>query len=105
MNPQLQELKTRLLEVNDLNSASALLSWDQATYMPPGGAQARGRQLALLSRLGHERLADPAIGRLLDSLAPWAEGQGADSDAAALVRVTRRDFDRATRLPPRSSSA
>jgi len=48
MNTQLQELKTRLLEVNDLNSANALLSWDQSTYMPPGGAAARGRQMATL---------------------------------------------------------
>ena len=75
------------------------MGWDQATYMPPGGAEARGRQLALLSRLGHERLVEPAIGRLLDALAPWADAQGADSDVAALVRVTRRDFDRATRVP------
>ena len=50
---KLQELKTRLLEVNDLNSANALLSWDQTTYMPPGGASARGRQMATLGRLAH----------------------------------------------------
>jgi len=96
---QLAELKLRLREISDLRGAEAVLGWDQATYMPPGGAEARGRQLALLSRLGHERLVEPAIGRLLDALAPWAEAQGADSDAAALVRVTRRDFDRATRVP------
>jgi carboxypeptidase Taq len=96
---ELVELKRRLREISDLRGAEAVLGWDQATYMPPGGAEARGRQLALLSRLGHERLVEPTIGRLLDSLAPWAEAQGADSDAAALVRVTRRDFDRATRVP------
>jgi carboxypeptidase Taq len=96
---ELAELKQRLQEISDLHGAESVLGWDQATYMPPGGAAARGRQLALLSRLGHERLADPAVGRLLDSLTPWAEAQGADSDAAALVRVTRRDYDRATRVP------
>jgi carboxypeptidase Taq len=96
---QLAELKSRLQEIDDLGGAAALLQWDQSTYMPPGGAESRGRQLALLSRLAHDRQADPAIGRLLDSLAPWAEAQGADSDAAALIRVTRRDFDRAARVP------
>ena len=35
---KLQELKTRLLEVGDLNHINALLGWDQSTYMPPGGA-------------------------------------------------------------------
>ena len=96
---ELAELKQRLREISDLRGAESVLGWDQATYMPPGGAEARGRQLALLSRLGHERLVEPAIGRLLDALTPWAETQGADSDASALVRVTRRDFDRATRVP------
>ena len=101
MNPaaDLAELKQRLQAINDLHGAAAVLNWDQATHMPPGGAQARGRQLALLSGLEHERMIDPEIGRLLDALTSWAEAQGADSDAAALVRVTRRDYDRATRVP------
>ena len=59
---KLQELKTRLLEIHDLNAAAALLQWDQATYMPRGGATARGRQLATLRRLAQEQFVDPAIG-------------------------------------------
>jgi len=35
---KIQELKTRLAEVYDLNAAAAVLGWDQATYMPSGGA-------------------------------------------------------------------
>ena len=101
MNPEahLAELKRHLQAIDDLRRAAAVLNWDQATYMPSGGAEARGRQLALLSRLAHERMTDPNVGRLLESLAPWAETQGTDSDAAALVRVTRRDYARATRVP------
>jgi len=93
------ELKARLLEVTDLYSAAALLYWDQATYMPPGGAEARGRQLAALSQLAQERFTDPAVGRLLDELQPYAESLPDDSDEASLVRVTRRQYQRATRLP------
>ena len=59
MQSKLTELKTRLLEVYDLNHANALLFWDQSTYMPAGGAEARARQSALLSRLAHERATDP----------------------------------------------
>src|SRR5262249_56396161 len=33
----LNELKSRLLEINDLVAAGSLLNWDQATYMPRGG--------------------------------------------------------------------
>ena len=56
MEAKFQELKTRLLEVNDISSAAGLLYWDQTTYMPPGGAAARGRQMATLSRLSHEKI-------------------------------------------------
>ncbi len=100
MEAQLLELKSRLQEVFDLEHAGAVLYWDQATYMPPGGAEARGRQIALLSRLAHERLTDPQIGRLLDALQPYADSLPYDSDDAGLIRVTRREYEKAVRVPP-----
>jgi len=100
MERKLKELKSRLMEVDDLNSAAALLFWEQSTYMPPGGAAARGRQLATLGRLGHEKFIDPAIGKLLDELEPYAESLPYDSDDASLVRVTRRDYERSVKVPP-----
>jgi carboxypeptidase Taq len=95
----LAELKTRLAEVSDLGGTAALLSWDQSTYMPAGGAPARGRQSALVSRLAHERKTDPALGRLIDALKPYAEKLPADDDDAALIRVAGRDFAKAIRVP------
>ena len=99
MEQKLQELKTRLLEVNDLNSANALLGWDQTTYMPSGGAPARGRQMATLARLAHEKFTDPAVGKLLDELRPYEESLPYDSDDASLIRVTRREYERNTKIP------
>jgi len=100
MEKQFIELKTRLMEVSDLGHAGALLGWDEATYMPPGGAAARGRQSALLARLAHEKSIDPAIGRLLDDLRPYEESLPYDSDEASLIRVARRDYERAIKVPP-----
>ncbi len=97
----LAELKARLHEIGDLEGTAAILSWDQSTYMPSGGAQSRGRQSALLSRLLHERRTDPALGRLIEQLTPYAERLPPDSDDAALVRVSGRDFTKAIRLPAR----
>jgi carboxypeptidase Taq len=97
---KLQELKNRLMEVDNLNGAAALLYWDQTTYMPPGGAEARGRQIALLQRLAHEKFTDPAIGKLLDELRPYEESLPYDSDEASLIRVTRRDYERLVKVPP-----
>ena len=95
----LAALKARLREISDLRSASAVLSWDQATYMPEGGADARGRQMAMLSRLAHERSVAPSIGKLIESLVDYGEGLSPDSDDARLIRVTRRDYEKATKVP------
>jgi carboxypeptidase Taq len=96
---QLAELRGRLQEMHDIGAACSLLVWDQATYMPIGGAAARGRQGATLSRLLHERFTDPAIGRLLDGLDAFAARDGADSDDAAMVRQLRRRYEKATKVP------
>ena len=50
--------------------------------MPEGGAEARSRQSALLSRLAHERKIAPEIGKLLDGLARFGEGLPPDDDDA-----------------------
>jgi carboxypeptidase Taq len=99
VSARLDELKARLLEINDLNMAGAVLRWDQATYMPAGGAEARGRQTATLGRLAHEKFTDPALGRLLDQLGKETAGLSFDSDEASLVRVTRRDYEHAVKVP------
>ena len=93
------ELKQRLQTIDDLRNADR--SADLGSVHVHAARRRRGARppARAAGGLAHERLSDPAIGRLLDSLAPWAEAQGADSDAAALIRVTRRDYDRATRVP------
>ena len=98
MQSKLDGLKDRLLEIDDLNSAVALLDWDQSTYMPEGGGAARARQIATLGRLAQEKFIDPAIGNLLD--AREKEDFAQDSDEAALIRVTRRNYERAIKVPP-----
>lgn len=77
----------------------ALLAWDQNTYMPHGGHGARGDQLGTLERIAHGRLVDADVARLLDALEPWAASEDPDSDAARLVRWTRRDHEKAARVP------
>ena len=96
---RLVDLKRRLMEIGDLSSAGAVLSWDQATYMPKGGAAARARQGATLSRLSHEKFTDPALGKLLDGLAAYEASQPYDSDDASLIRIVRHDYEKATRVP------
>jgi carboxypeptidase Taq len=95
----LDELRARLLEVDDLNSLAWLARWDQRTYMPSGGGAARAGQIATLARLAHEKFIDPAIGRLLDHLERETASLPYDSDDASLIRVTRRLYERSIAVP------
>lgn len=96
----LQALKAHLATIADLHSAAAVLRWDQETHMPPAGATGRAEQLATLSRVAHERFASTTTKDLLESAEIALNKGDPDSDDAALLRVTRRDFTRASKLPP-----
>jgi len=98
-DPKLAELRSRLTEIDDINSAAAVLYWDQATYMPAAGSAARGRQLATLRQIAHEKFTDPALGQLLEDLKSQEADLPYDSDEASLIRITRRDYERAVNVP------
>src|SRR6266540_4205513 len=97
--PAFADLKQRVAEIHDLGRARAVLSWDERTMMPPGGAAARAEQLGTLSRVLHERLASDELARVLDQLAGREQELPYDSDQASLIRVTRREHERARRIP------
>lgn len=99
MSETLDELKTLLAEIDDLNHAAAVLAWDQQAYMPPGGAPARAGQLGTLSRLAHERFTSERVGTLLEALANETRGLPYEDDTASMARVLRRDYLKAVRLP------
>jgi carboxypeptidase Taq len=93
----LDQLKARLAEVQGLQTLAGFLAWDQRTMMPPGGFRHRADHTALLGRLSHQALVDPDVGRLLDEL------EARDLDPAswdgALLRVARRDYEKAVQVP------
>ena len=101
MSEKMNQLKESLAEVADLRNAAAILSWDQQTYMPPAGAEARGNQLATLGKLAQIKFTSNEVGKLLDELkAEYAGTDPGSSDDAAMVRVAARDYDKAVRVPP-----
>ena len=90
-------LAARFARIATIGEASSMLGWDAAAMMPPGGAAARGDQLAVLAGLSHGLLTEPAVA---DDLAV-AEAAGPDPDPwqAANLRLMRRAHTRATALP------
>jgi carboxypeptidase Taq len=84
-----------------LGSCIELLGWDEETYMPPGGAEQRGRQLAMLAGLYHERVTAPMVGEWLGQLEGSALVADADDPVAVNVREIRRSHLRACQVPRR----
>ena len=95
----LATLRERLAEISDLGRAAGVLGWEQRVSMPPLGTESRAESLATLGRVIHDRFTDPEVGHLLDRLAPLEESLPYDSDDASLIRVTRRDWEKACRVP------
>src|SRR5690348_2396569 len=99
MEGRYAELVRRLNEVQDIAGAAGVLGWDQRTKMPEAGAGARADQLSTLTRLAFERFTADEIGALLDELDDWGKSLDYDSVEASLLRMTRRDYEKARRVP------
>ncbi len=95
----LAELRERVGEIVDLVQVTAVLGWDQETMMPPRGATFRATQQATVQGVLHERLTHPRIGELLSALEEDVAAGALSEIESGIVRVVRRDYDRATKLP------
>jgi carboxypeptidase Taq len=91
----LEKLRDRMAELCDLSAMEMLAVWDQLVMMPAEGAPARAQQLGTLARLTHERATGEEVGAWLDELA----AAPLDELDADIVRIARRDWGRARRVP------
>jgi carboxypeptidase Taq len=90
----LERLKALLAVVADLRHADSILDWDSRVSMPHAGAAARAEVSSTVAKLAHEKFVSDEVGELLAELPD--EGDSVD---AALVRVARRLWERARRVP------
>ena len=97
--PRFTELRERLGAIEDLRKARQLLQWDLETMMPSAGADVRAEQLGTLTRIAHELFVSDELTSLLEELRPYEESLPYESDEASLIRVARRDQERARRVP------
>jgi carboxypeptidase Taq len=93
------ELIRRTREEALLASCSELLGWDELTYMPRGGVDYRGDQMAFLAGLQHERATSPHLAELLDTLESSELVRDSLTSEAVNVREIRRVYQRMVRLP------
>ena len=98
MPTPVEDLRDHLAPIEDLKAAAAVLRWDQETYMPEGGGEARAQQLSTLQSTAHERFVADETGALLDRAVDAVDGTDPLDPDPALVRVTRRDYERAVHV-------
>ncbi len=99
MTANLKRLRELLGVVSDIANATAVLGWDQQTYMPPGGGGARAMQLATLSRLAHEHFVSGELQDTLEKAKREIADLDPDSDDARLVKVTDRLLQKRIKVP------
>jgi carboxypeptidase Taq len=92
-----ERLTALFARIATIGEASSVLGWDAAAMMPPGGAAARGDQLAVLAGLGHRLLTRPEVGQ--DLAEAEAAGEDPDPWRAANLRLMRHAYSRATAVP------
>jgi carboxypeptidase Taq len=93
------ELRDRLKRAQVLGSVGGVLGWDEQVNLPSGAAEQRGEQMALIAELAHAECTAPALGAAIAACEAEQARGGLDADARVVVVATRRDFDRATKLP------
>lgn len=82
-----------------LETAMALLEWDDHTYLPAGGHAYRAEQVTLLSGLVHQRRTAPQVGEWLEELAASPLAEDRHSAVGAAIAGWLRDYRRQVRLP------
>src|SRR5687767_8858533 len=86
----------KMRTIADIRYSSALLQWDQETYLPPKGAAIRGQQIATLSELAHRFFTEDSLGDLLTEL---SGSPNLPPDEKANVQLTLEDYERQKKLP------
>src|SRR5688572_5107901 len=87
--------EARMHELKDLDGILGILSWDEETYAPPKGRIARGDQTSTLESIRHQRLVDPKLGDLIETLSE----QRLDPVKTTCIRRMKRQRDLAVKVP------
>lgn len=87
--------KTKMQKIADVKYASAVLQWDQETYLPPKGNDFRGQQIATLSEIAHQLFTDKTMGELLEELSLCED---LTSSEKRNIVLSKEDYERNVKL-------
>src|SRR3989344_9125742 len=90
------QYKQTLQKIADVKYASAVLQWDQETYIPAKGGEIRGRQIDTLSEIAHEQFTSESFGDLLQEL---LSKEGLAASEKRNVELSWYDYQKSKKLP------
>jgi carboxypeptidase Taq len=96
MSELYQQYQEEFAQIADLENALSVLHWDQEVNAPPKGAASRSRQIATLSGLIHQRITNPKVGSMLESL---KAGNSLDEKQRRNIEESWKDFKRKQKCP------
>ncbi|MFO7682079.1 MAG: carboxypeptidase M32 [Chloroflexota bacterium] len=99
MTTKYHALLEKVYEINDINKALAVLSWDKEVNMPPQGLAARVQQMTTLNRLSHTFFTADDMGQLIEDAAAEIDGAAYDSNEASLLRLLQKNYADARKVP------
>lgn len=91
-----ESYKTKLQQIADVKYAAAVLQWDQETYLPVKGNDARGRQLATLTEIAHQMFTDNLTENLITEL---ISKKDLSDQQRKNVELSAYDFNKSKKLP------
>lgn len=92
-----QQYVQHLRKMQDVNSALALLHWDNEVNAASKGASLRGQQITTLSGIAHEYAIDSSFGDLLSKL--HQQQEQLNKKQAANIQLSLEQYRKATKLP------
>ncbi len=88
------DYKATMRKIADVKYATAVLQWDQETYLPTKGAHFRGQQLATLSEIAHTMFTDEKLGKLLNELT----SRDLDAKEKKNVELSLEDYNKLSKF-------
>ena len=86
-------------ELSVLGGVSALLGWDQMTYMPPKGALERSEQTALISKLSHKKIVSDELWKHVNKLLEPNVFSALTTKDKNVVKRLHKDLKKARKIP------
>lgn len=91
--------QNHIARINDVLCAVNLMDWDSRTMMPPGGVDARGRQVATLTALARDMAAGDDLRRAMDAARSELAGAAPDDIRLRALDLAEREIATLRRIP------